>query len=83
MHYRNQRVREHALYRDAYGKNGPKWTPQKTTFLSKNFILSYRNFYAVSDHRGTPPGIVKVRYNTRKTENRALVGSSCTFLIFF
>ena len=36
----------------------------------------------MSDHRGTPPGIVKVHYNMRKTENGRLVGSSDA-LIFF
>ena len=80
-------MREHSLYyMDAYGKNGPKWTPQKTknnySFLSKNFFLSYRNFHAMSDHRGTPPGIVKVHCNTRKTENGGLVWSSDALLFF-
>ena len=36
----------------------------------------------MSDHRGTPPDIVKVHYNTRKTENGGLVGSSDALFSF-
>ena len=35
------------LYRDAYGKNGPKWP--KTSLISQQKLHS--NFYAVSDYR--------------------------------
>ena len=55
-------IRVQECHRDA-AQNGP--IKIISAFLS---ILSYRNFHAVSDCMGTPPGLVKVHHNTLETE---------------